>query len=142
MMYTEDQVNEKVMQGKIMEVQGRTMVATGSGPLSTQVKASQPMGKALMAMAKPRAVPTSAPTTTAAHRTTSAPPTPLGAGATPMSVTSRDAFNPEEETTDGSWQQLNDDLVNQTAVPKSGYVAPHPKVKPQAKPKAAASLEA
>lgn len=38
MMYTEDQINEKVMQGKIMEVQGRTMVATGSGPLSTQIK--------------------------------------------------------------------------------------------------------
>lgn len=133
MMYTEDQINEKVMQGKIMEVQGRTMVATGSGPLSTQIKASQPMGKALMMKAKSRAVPT-----TAAGRAVSAPPTP---GATPMSTASLGYPVETEEETNGSWEQLNDEVINQTAVPKSGR-AILPTVKPQAKPKAAASLEA
>ena len=92
-----------------------------------------PDQEALMMKAKSRAVPTSA-----AGRAASAPPTP---GATPMSTTSLGYPAETEEETNGSWEQLNDDVINQTAVPKSGR-AVLPQVKPQAKPRAAASLEA
>ena len=107
-----------------MEVQGRAMVSTGQGRLTTSIKASEPMGKALM---RNRPVPT-------AVRSTSAPPTP---SATPMSMASQSlAFGyPNGEETDESWQQVQDEMALQQAVSKSRPPVPNPK----AKAKAAAS---
>ena len=58
MIYDEGQINEKVVQGKIMEVQGRGLVTTGQGTTSTHVKASQKLGKMLMASEPPTATTT------------------------------------------------------------------------------------
>jgi len=100
--YNEDQVNEKVVQGKIMEVQGRSLVTTGQGSTSTHVKMSQKLGKLLMAP-KSRAAPT---------RSLSEPPIATAAAEDPVSPESMGEAEFVEE-----W--MDEEMVLRAAVPKT-----------------------
>ena len=105
MIYDEGQINEKVVQGKIMEVQGRGLVTTAQGTTSTHVKASQKLGKLLMAP-KARPMPTS-------RRVASEPPTVTTSWEEPESPESMSRSDM------GGWTEMTGEEVLRAALPKS-----------------------